>query len=905
TPLITLYDAADTAVADWVSDQRVVAAANPVWYQYCLGWSQKIGDHPKRPKESFSPLTCCAAQGTNLLVGQGVTGTLKSLPLAAFAAGANYPARLRQVKQQEITSNKASYTLQVGGTLDWTNTTRWPQHSGYTKTPFFMVDDAYTFTNDGKTPVINPHFSINGQGDYFDAAHIEAAIVPPGSKMTETEKAFAVYNFVRSNLNGTNWPASSTGMMSQYYVFSWWGIKEQGVHLTNKWNNFGAPGACGCYSAYVAKFALDLGLPARNGGVVGHCPSFVMADGKEIYLDSIMNHSYRDPVVGVFCPLIDNQGYAGYADIVDDQYLIMRVTEYPVDLGVTGCFGKKEQHRLEDYNKLPHWQTDKDTSKMALTLRPGESITRRTAYLGRSAIEPNMLMDATVNGDITYTPNFADGTYKFGVSEEKGTAVQKGALTATAPEASIAITMACPHPLLNGSVKVNYLRAGTDDKLEMDINVGGRGWERIWRATKVGQASEMAYLWPLDKLRDTDELEWPLPAFNYAVRFRLTSSKPGQSLAIRGLTISSLFQTFYQTIPRMTVGKNVVAYEDETPGAHHLTITHRWKESAFGKEPTPPAAPVSPADGAAVKISDSLVFKWEPGAEPTGGKITEYEFMVSKRPDFMWPLAPNFNLYMRGKTEEPVPEYSLLSDGTTYYWKVRCQSDRGVWGPWSKTWTFRAVGPRVPQNVKIRQEGSKWVLSWTPNPQGTRPAQYAIYADNAAGFVPILTKRRWHEEDRRKPYDKPSNVILTTDKTEAVVVDGTPGLDRAYFRVEALDADGARSGPSACASAKHPCIITAPVTTAKAGQAYSYQARTLTSIGDFSLGEGGEQGIHRQHKDKIQFALKQAPDWLKIDPATGLLTGAPTTASTVDVVLEVTDGQGGADTQQFKITVSP
>ncbi|MHB9024723.1 MAG: putative Ig domain-containing protein [Armatimonadota bacterium] len=905
TPLITLYDAADIAVADWVSDQRVVSPARPVWYQYSLDWVQRIGSHPKRPVESFSPLTCCAAQGTNLLVGQGATGTLKSLPPAALGAGAKYPARLRRIKKQEITASKAGYTLQVGGTLDWTNTTRWPQHTGYTKTPFFMVDDAVTLTNDGTTPVINPHFSINGKGDYFDAAHIQAAIVPPGAKMTETEKAFAIYNFFSSNLNGTNWPASGTGMMSQYYVFSWWGIKEQGVHLTSKWNNFGAPGACGCYSAFVAKLATDLGLPGRNGGVVGHCPSFVIADGKEIYLDAIMNHSYRDPVVGVFCPMIDDQGYAGYEDIVNDQYLIMRVTEYPADFGVTGCFGKREQHKLSDYKDLPFWQTYKDTSKLALTLRPGESITRRTAYLGRSAIEPGMMLDATVNGDITYTPNFADGTYKFGAQDEKNIAVQNGALAATAPEASIVFTMACPHPLLTGSVKVNYLRASSADRLEMDINVGGRGWETIWRASKVGQATEMAYLYPLDQLRDTDEKEWPLPAFNYAVRFRLTSSKPGQSPAIQGLTISSLFQTFYQTIPRMTVGNNVIAYEDETPGPHHLTITHRWKESAFGSEPQPPAAPVFPANGTAVKISDALVFKWEPGASTDGGKITEYEWMVSKRPDFMWPVAPNYRIYTRGKTEEPVPEYSLLCDGTQYYWRVRCQSDRGVWGPWSKTWTFRAVGPRVPRDVKIRQDGSKWILSWAPNKEGTRPVKYEIFADNSPGFVPIVSKRRWYEEDRRKPYDKPSNIILTTDKTEAVVVDAGQGLDRSFFRVAAIDADGARSGPSGYVGAKHPFVYTAPVTAAKVGQAYSYQARTLTSLGDFSLPEGGDQGNHRHHKDKIQFALKQSSDWLKLDPATGLLTGTPLVAGAVEVTLEVTDGQGGSATQQFKITVSP
>jgi len=900
TPLITILNAQGIAEADWVSDERVVMPSRPVFYKYCVHYYQKIGEHPKRPPESFSPLSCAALLGKSLVVGQSATGSLRAIALSAFGPGAKYPARRRNLHKQEITSNKATYTINVGGTLDWRNTTRSITHSGYMRTPLFMVDDSYTIVNTGDVPVVNPHFSINGKGDYFSAKHILQNIVEPG--MTDLEKAFAVYNFVRSNLAGTNWPASGTGMQSQYYVFDWWGIKEQGIHLTSKWNNFGAPGACGCYSAYVAKFAHDLGLEARNGGVVGHCPSFVIVDGKEIYLDAIMRHSLRNPIVGIFCPLIDNQGFAGYEEIVRDQYLILRVCEFPTGLSVAPCFGQKERHNMKPYDQKPVWLTHKDTSKMALTLRPGEAVTRRTAWFGRSCIEPGMLMDAIVNGDITYHPNFADGTYVHGVTEKKGVAVADGKLRPVDAEGTIAFSMACPHPLLNGTVRLSYERATSDDVLEMDINIAGRGWERLWSASKVGRATENIYLWPLDRIRDTQEQEWQIAPFGYGVRFRMKPSKPGKSMAICDVTISSLFQTFYQCLPRLEVGANRVEYVDETAGPHRLAVIHRWKESSFGQEPPPPPAPIFPKDGQTVTGYD-FTFKWEPAVDPSGAAIVDYEWEASKRPDFLWHVAPNFSMYTRGKTEEPVPEPSLLTDGVTYYWRVRSRNERGVWGPWSKTWTFTCKGPRVPVGVKIHQEGRKWVLSWKPNPKGTRPVKYEIYGDYEPGFYPVVDKRRTFEEDRHKPFDKPSNIIMVTEKTEAVVVtDEVEDRDRTFFRVAAIDADGSRSGASEYVEAKHPFIFTTPVTKATAGQPYRYQARTLWSKGEIVL---GSSGILRPHRDKIRFELKQAPKWLKVDEKSGLLSGTPSAGESGDVVLVVSDGQGGSDTQSFRIEVKP
>jgi len=372
TPLITILDGEDIPEADWVSDERVLTPLKPVFFQYGLQYYQKLGDHPKRPPESISPLSCAALMGDLLVVGQSATGNLRAIELSAFGPGAKYPARRRKSLRQRITSNKASYTIRVGGSLDWRNTKRSITHSGYCRTPLFRVDDSYTMENTGKVPVVNPHFSVNGDYDYYSAAHIRRRIAEPD--MTDLEKAFSVYNFVRSQLAGANRPTFNAGVASRYYVYDWWGIKQQIIHLTSKWNNFGSQ-ACGCYSAYVAKFAHDFGLEARNGGVVGHCPSFVIVDGKEIYLDAIMRHSRRDPIVGLFCPLIDDRGFAGYDDITHDQYLILRVIEADergdMAPSTAGLFGHKERHNMKPYDHKPAWLTYNDTSTMGFTLWPG------------------------------------------------------------------------------------------------------------------------------------------------------------------------------------------------------------------------------------------------------------------------------------------------------------------------------------------------------------------------------------------------------------------------------------------------------------------------------------------------------------------------------------------------------
>jgi len=43
-----------------------------------------------------------------------------------------------------------------------------------------------------------------------------------------------------------------------------------------------------------------------------------------------------------------------------------------------------------------------------------------------------------------------------------------------------------------------------------------------------------------------------------------------------------------------------------------------------------------------------------------------------------------------------LPQPGLLTPESRYYWHVRAMDEQGVWGPWSKTWSFTAHGPAQP-----------------------------------------------------------------------------------------------------------------------------------------------------------------------------------------------------------------
>ena len=64
-------------------------------------------------------------------------------------------------------------------------------------------------------------------------------------------------------------------------------------------------------------------------------------------------------------------------------------------------------------------------------------------------------------------------------------------------------------------------------------------------------------------------------------------------------------------------------------------------------------------------------------------------------------------------------------------------NDKGVWGPWSKTWSFTARGPAYPLDVALDydQAAGAGILRWKANPVGRPPVKYRVYGSDEKGFT--------------------------------------------------------------------------------------------------------------------------------------------------------------------------
>ncbi len=163
------------------------------------------------------------------------------------------------------------------------------------------------------------------------------------------------------------------------------------------------------------------------------------------------------------------------------------------------------------------------------------------------------------------------------------------------------------------------------------------------------------------------------------------------------------------------------------------------------------------------------------------------------------------------KSQYTLAQPGLLTPDEKYYWHVRAMNDKGVWGPWSKTWSFTARGVAYPLDVTVDFDQAKGVgmLKWKANPAGKKPAKYRVYGSDEKGFTIADQKFQStvgvskEEMAAWNPWF-PANFIAETTATELAVLGrevDLPAANKTYYRVVAVDEAGKRSGPSDYAAA--------------------------------------------------------------------------------------------------------
>ena len=749
---------------------------------------------------------------TTLVLVLMAAAPAKDEPLAPWASN-RHPSDAPKRHIQDVTEGKADYAVAQGGTMDGENT-RSPQGCWDPFEQAWESNRSVRIENTGETDVVNPWLS-NGRNGFRTVDEIVASAVTKG--MTDKEKAFALWwQEIRTRWH---WGGDNNELGDPVKVFNVYG------HNT-----------CGNDSMIMASLWKRAGLKIAPARLVGHCVTQVFYDGAWHLMDGDMHSIYL---------LRDNETVAGEQDIVRDHDLVRRThtqgllhpDRRPSDEWESSIYVFEGEVNGDRNSAV-------DTT-MNFTLRPGEALTWRWGHLNPMkfhGVAPKN-PDRLCNGLWEYRPDFSKASWRKGAASAEGIRETPEGLAAAdeGRGATVAWTIRSPYVIVGGRLESE----GRGVKFE--ISADGKTWEDIGT--------------DLDK-------QFPAAGaarYGYHLRCRLSGDARLKKLAIvNDLQMAPL------SLPGMIVGKNAFAYSDQSK-ERKVRITHEWVERSATKPPEAPATAVSPADKGEAEGTD-VVFQWKPAADPDGDKIADYHFELSARADMKWPLSMSFaKLISRtadaGKARYALPSPGLLNPDRPYYWRVRARDEKGVWGAWSKAWSFTAKGPTSPLEVSL-QSGK---LRWKPNPLGRKPAKYRVYGSDEKGFtVSDEPYKVTVGISKQVPPEFPANFVGETSSAE------WSAEGKAFYRVVAVDAAGKRSGPSEYVAAPRPAITSKPVVDAKVGTPYRAQVSATRSLGDLRTRVlDGREVMNFWDVEKLTFSLVKGPAWLKLDPATGALSGTP------------------------------
>jgi hypothetical protein len=760
--------------------------------------------------------------------------------------GANrHPTDASKRHVEDVSTREHAYVVRQGGTMDGTNC-RSPIGVGMMDGPAieqsWESNRAVRLENVGTTDVVNPWLS-NGRNAFRTLDEIVAAAVRPG--MTDREKAFALwFQEIRHRYHGGGDNAELGDPVKVFNVYG---------HNT-----------CGNDSICLAGLWKRAGLKVTPAHVVGHCVSQAYFDGRWNLFDGDMHCMFL---------LRDNRTVASEQDLVRDHDLVRRCHTQGI-LNPDKRANDEWEASIYMFEGLPAGDRNcAQGTSMNMVLRPGEAITWRwghtnpVKYHGDKPRYP----DTICNGLWEYRPDFTRDHWRKGAVSMAGVRVENGELTAEEAQAGEVVWL----------VRSPYVFVGG----RLDVEGKGVKWSLSWDGKTWMEAGAS-----LDKFFPS-----AAPArYEYRLRCELSGGA-----RLTRLSIVNDVQMAPLALPAMAVGDNKFLYTDRSPDGRKVRITHDWVERSAARPPAAPPAPAYPPDGDDVEGTQP-VFRWMPPATADSDRIDDYHFELADRPDMSWPLSPNFYKVIsktadRGKSQYRVPHGGLLAPERKYYWRVRAKNDKGVWGEWSRTWSFTPHGPTSPAELALAADHDRGtgILRWQPSAIGRKPAKYRIYGSDEKGFT--ISDEPFKAVvgiSRDVPAARPANFIAEVSATELAVIgpDVTlPNANRAYYRVVAVDAKGNRSGPSDFAEAPRPILYSRPTTAAKVGLPYRYALNAIRSLGDLRTRVvDGRETMNYWDIERPRFALRQAPPWLTIDEQTGVLAGIPDRAGKAAVVVTAT-----------------
>jgi len=619
---------------------------------------------------------------------------MPSFPLAAalglsLAAGPA-PYVLEQAPREhveQITAGTHTYEVTLGGTLDGFNTAQYLDTYSACKRlqSKFEPNEYLVLENVGRTDVVGPRIVVGGRRDWYSVDSILAGVVKP--EMSEAEKAMAIWAFTASHevqchennrRVGPPYPdAKSHPSRNEFRE------RADPVKAVNCYYCSG----CSLSAANFVVLCREAGLVARavwmcpTGQYEIHCVGEVLYDGAW--------HLF-DPECRCFYLADDGQTIASYETLHEDPSLAARTIEGGfASPGMKNHAPHYEQHYPPHVMPVEQW-----TSTMSMTLRPGEKLIWRWDHQGKFRCGENPRNRGNqpyrlANGKMIYRPPLAPSTFWRGIVSAHNVRLAPGNDQDTRIQPEVAGTpawviykVASPYPIVGGLVGGEFSRTSDRDACRICVALRDTDWIEVWSAEATGKLEPCV---AIDDVLDPQ----PTPAiYQYYVKLELQAQGSPEDACVAEIYLETDVQMAATSLASLSVGPNRVVYRDESKGPRQVRIIHGWRESSATRPPLAPAGPVTPSDGGKAGPPSLEKLAWQAAVDPDGDSIADYHVQVSPRADMLHPVSPNFDRI----TSSPSPEWSLpggwLTNGRTYYWRVRAVDAWGAWSDWSEAWSF-------------------------------------------------------------------------------------------------------------------------------------------------------------------------------------------------------------------------
>jgi len=798
------------------------------------------------------------------------------------------PGDIAKRHVEEIVSAEHKYVVVHGGTVDG-ECCRTPMGCGINREGIidqsWQSNRAVRMENVGQTDLVNPWLS-NGRNNFRTLDEIVASAITPG--MSDKEKAIALW---------------LQHVSRRFHRGGYGGDLSDPVLVLNVYGH----NVCGQDAQLMSLYWQKVGLKSAPVRLVSHAIAQVQYDGGWHVLDGDLDS---------FFLLRDNETLASDRELARDHDLIKRAHAYGITMVDLRRLDESYAAMYVCEDPVRGDRAGQSQWTMNMTLRPGEALTWRWGHLTPpkySWREQPDHPEIICNGLWEYRPDFTSDLWRKGATTVENIVSGPDGLRAEEGKTGTIIwTMRSPYNFVGGQFEAE----GNGAVLE--VSEDGTKWVSTEKDA-TGKGVEYYFF-----------SNWGSQRFHYLLRCRLSGDARLKRLA----AINDL-QMHFLALPEMVVGKNAFTYTDQSPGERKVRITHEWTERTV-RRLAPPEA-VYPPDGGKAEGTD-FAFRWNAPQEAGGEKVVDALFMLSDKADVGLPLSTNFYKLISRTADKAEPQQytlpylGLLTGGKQYYWRVRAKDEKGVWSPWSKTFSFTTKAPNYPLDVALSYDKDKEIgtLRWKANPTGEKPVKYRVYGSDEKGFsisdVPYTVAIGISKELSPQ---FPANFIAETASTELPVLGSEmilPAANKTYYRVVAVDAEGKRSGPSDYAAAPRPVIYSKPALTAKVGAEYRSQVSANRSLGD--LRKRDPEVANFWDIEHPKYAVK-GPGWLKLDADTGVLSGTPDAAGKFEVevtatidqevrkldegalgwgqekVLSTSTERVGSASQQFVIVVSP